>query len=413
MLYPPWVLATLLAFLPPHFLLLSSFPAADAALPNTQISPALAPLELSSATRAHSTVPLSRRASSTKSSSSSSSRNIECNGYQELCDRPYNRVSFPATHNSYAYATNNIAANQEKSIRQQLDGGIRVFMLDIHRKDRNTIPASVNIRRKRDDSSDPSGISLCHTLCLLLYDGPLADELLNFRQYLDANPHEVLTIFFENNDSFTPEQIAADFSSVGLDKYVYAPSKTSNGTITWPTLRDMIDQNKRLFVFSDRSINIAAVPWILPQNQYVAQTSYEVQEGSTFPCSPDSITKPLVILNHFAYKTMTVLGRNLPVPIYQDVDSINSGQSFNDQLALCNTTLRSPQMPNFVTVDFYNHGDVFKAVAEINGLPYKSFTTNTFRTSDDSSHTPPVSLPSLVVSIAVPLLVALAMTLGT
>ncbi|KAJ1922195.1 hypothetical protein H4219_000057 [Mycoemilia scoparia] len=324
-----------------------------------------------------------------KSSSSSSSKRL-CNGYEELCSRNYTDVTFPATHNSFAYRIDNIAANQELPITEQLDDGVRAFMLDLHQKNRNTIPPGINVRRKRSGQPKPPSssnstteISLCHTMCLLLYDGPLVDELAHFKRYLDDNTQEVITIFFENVDSFAPKEIASNFEAVGLDKYAFAPNIT-DGSIDWPTLGDMVNDNKRLVVFSDRSANTKEVPWLLPQGDFVAQTSFEVLNGTTFPCSPDHPNKPLVILNHFAYTQKTLLGNVLPIPIYDGVQNINSAQSFRDQLNMCNDTLKD-KAPNFVAVDFYNKGDLFDVVAQVNKLPSRSLKTNTFSKGKSSA----------------------------
>ena len=59
---------------------------------------------------------------------------VGCNGSLELCDRPYNEVATPATHNSMSAATYpgwNFA-QQEKGIAQQLRGGIRGLFIDAY-----------------------------------------------------------------------------------------------------------------------------------------------------------------------------------------------------------------------------------------------------------------------------------------
>ena len=55
-----------------------------------------------------------------------------CNGHVELCDRPYNDVAFPATHNSMSAADGNrwFLAEQETGVMGQLDDGVRVFLID-------------------------------------------------------------------------------------------------------------------------------------------------------------------------------------------------------------------------------------------------------------------------------------------
>ncbi|KAJ1822143.1 hypothetical protein LPJ75_000543, partial [Coemansia sp. RSA 2598] len=47
---------------------------------------------------------------------------MKCNGYNELCNRKYDKIAYVTTHNSFATG-DNIAANQNREITQQLDEG--------------------------------------------------------------------------------------------------------------------------------------------------------------------------------------------------------------------------------------------------------------------------------------------------
>ncbi|KAI9502125.1 PLC-like phosphodiesterase, partial [Coemansia spiralis] len=284
-----------------------------------------------------------------------------CNGYKELCDRQFNLVAYPTTHNSYAFG-DNIAANQNKNITDQLDDGIRGFMLDLH----NPSSTSLSLRA----SSEPY---LCHTTCLLLNDGPLSQTLQYFTTFLEANENEVITIFFENDDKFSATTIAQSFKDVGLDKYAFVPSgSSSNGNYTWPTLAEMIADNKRLVVMVDGESNTAAVPWILYDRDYTVQTPYTVGVGSTFDCTPMTQARPLVVMNHFVYTNYTVLNSVVEKPSPDTASTVNTRQSIVGQANLCGSAAR---FPNFVTVDFYDVGDLFKAVADINKVQYSSSST--------------------------------------
>src|SRR4051794_20749385 len=54
-----------------------------------------------------------------------------CNGHVELCDRPYDQVAFPATHNSMTAADDGWSLpEQPDGILSQLQAGIRVFLID-------------------------------------------------------------------------------------------------------------------------------------------------------------------------------------------------------------------------------------------------------------------------------------------
>ena len=55
-----------------------------------------------------------------------------CNGHVELCDRPFNDVAFPASHNSMSAADQPgwFLAEQPTGMVESLDDGIRVFLID-------------------------------------------------------------------------------------------------------------------------------------------------------------------------------------------------------------------------------------------------------------------------------------------
>ena len=49
-----------------------------------------------------------------------------CNGYVELCTRPYGNITYVAAHNSPFVMENNMAANQNLEVTEQLNDGIRM-----------------------------------------------------------------------------------------------------------------------------------------------------------------------------------------------------------------------------------------------------------------------------------------------
>ncbi|KAJ1944405.1 hypothetical protein FBU59_002609 [Linderina macrospora] len=292
----------------------------------------------------------------------------ECNGYTDLCSKKYSDVAFPTTHNSYAHG-DNIAANQNNDIKAQLDAGVRAFMLDIH------LQSSVKLS-KRDvtlagassaATTTPSGSSssssdpyLCHTTCLLLNAGPMVNELKNFKTFMDANPNEVITIFIENDDNFSADQISAQFVSAGLDSMAYTPANNT----AWPTLESMISSKKRLVVFTDANADSATVPWLLYDKDYAVQTPFEVPVNSQFTCAPNTAVRPLWVMNHFVYANYKLGTTQEKRPDPSSASSVNTESSILEQASLCQ---KASHFPNFVTVDFYDVGDLFKAVASING----------------------------------------------
>ncbi|KAJ2816633.1 hypothetical protein IWW50_006430 [Coemansia erecta] len=287
-----------------------------------------------------------------------------CNGYSELCDKGFDKVAYATTHNSYATG-DNIAANQNKDIRQQLDSGIRGFMLDLFKLD-------------SDPMADPY---LCHSSCVLLNAGKLVDTLKYFKTFLDKNKNEVVTIFIENGQPFSATETAQPFKDAGLDTYAFAPASSNS---TWPSLSQMIDTGKRLVIFTDRNADTSAVPWILNERSYVVQTPYTVASGAMFGCSPNTQVQPLWVMNHFVYTNYSVFNMNFERPSPDSAASVNDRASIVGQANQCGS---AGYFPNFVTVDYYDVGKLFQAVADINGVTYKSTTTSTFGNSDSESTT--------------------------
>ncbi|KAJ1955161.1 hypothetical protein EC988_002038 [Linderina pennispora] len=213
---------------------------------------------------------------------------------------------------------------------------------------------------------------------MLLNDGPMVDELKNFKTFMDANPNEVITIFIENDDNFSANQIGAQFTSAGLDSMAYAPSNST----AWPTLESMISSNKRLVVFTDVRTDTTAVPWLLYDKDYVVQTSFEVPVNTQFTCAPNTVVRPLWVMNHFVYANYTFGTTQVQRPDPSSASSVNTESSILDQANLCQG---ADHFPNYVTMDFYDVGDVFKAVASINKVSYKSTSTSTFASDSPSA----------------------------
>ncbi|KAJ3342650.1 hypothetical protein HDU93_001630 [Gonapodya sp. JEL0774] len=236
--------------------------------------------------------------------------------------------AFPGTHNSYAVG-DALAANQKKDIKTQLADGIRMFELDLHWK------AGV--------------VELCHTQCdnlLFLDAGPLSSALTVFKTFLDANPNEVVVITYENYDNVPAQQVATLMSAAGLVDYAYTGVQ---GATTWPTLADLISQNKRLVVFTDQNVDYA---------------SYPCHHAVSTPISGSNPRDPNIVY----------------VPTTSSVATTNSYSNILLHVATCNNL---GYFPNFLRFDYYDQGDVFRAVDAVNGVEgqrvggYKSSSTST------------------------------------
>lgn len=190
-----------------------------------------------------------------------------CNGHRELCDRTYDDVAFPATHNSMSAAAEPgwFLAEQPDGVLAQLDHGIRVFLIDSwpgQRTQRAGVVANTTASRKaglaeaertygpsvlqsalrlheslRLTPAGPVEPYLCHALCELGSTEwePLMEQV---RAWLDAHPREVVTFFVQ--DEVSPADTAAVVEDAGLMPYVH----TQRADEPWPTLGSMISTGR-------------------------------------------------------------------------------------------------------------------------------------------------------------------------
>jgi len=264
-----------------------------------------------------------------------------CNGYESYCDKGYDELVYATAHNSYAVGKS-YSANQENSIEQQLFDGIRGVMLDLV---------------YHDDGS----VHFCHTRCDKFLDaGQAVDVLSIFTNFIEQNPSEVITIFFENFSKVPASSVNEIFVNSGLINYVYTPSYAG----VWPTLGEMIDNRQNVVVFTDELDDPASYPWYLNLNQYVSYNYYKSLNTEEWNCDVREGYGSLFLLYHM--KHVQVLGSTGYLPDTTIVDKTNSIEGINEHTMLC------PQKINFIAVDYYNHGDIVEYVTRLNGEYYES-----------------------------------------
>ena len=253
-----------------------------------------------------------------------------CNGDPALCDRRYDQVSYPTTHNAMSNSDDAwVGPNQHHPVTQQLRDGVRGLMLDTH--------------------YDGGVAHLCHAYCVL-GKKPLVDGLLEIRRYLDLYPNEVLSIIFESYIS--EADVAAAFAAAGLAQRVHIQSPNA----AWPTLRSLLDRGRPLVVFTDVR---GTLPWHHYVWDYASETPYSFAAPQDLSCAPNrgDPSNTLFILNHFLTQ---VFGN----PTF--AEQVNHNPLLIDRALNCQAVRQ--RVPNFVTVDFYDIGDLFPAVRTVNGL---------------------------------------------
>jgi hypothetical protein len=124
---------------------------------------------------------------------------------------------------------------------------------------------------------------------------------------------------------------------------------------TWPTLAEMISANTRLVVTAEQGGPPPA--WYQHVWDLSWDTPYTFMSIDAFNCDPNrgNPNNPLFLVNHWVNTDA-----NLPDP--------NAAAAANAFDVLMARVDDCPRLPTFLAVDFYDMGDLFDAVATLNGL---------------------------------------------
>ena len=305
-----------------------------------------------------------------------------CDGYAQLCDRPYNDVAFLATHNSMTAADEPgwFIPEQPTGVIGQLNAGIRGLLIDTWYGQATTTPnlvvtapnsrASALAEAKRlygpavvasalrlretvsPAATGPVRPYLCHALCEL---GATAWEplMVQVRKWLVAHPTEVLTFIIE--DSVTPADTAAVFRQAGLLPYVH----TQLPGQPWPTLGQMISSGHRVVVMMENHGGGSTYPWLLPAFDWVQDTPFSNPSVAQLSCrlQRGSADDPLFLVNNWLSGFRSLVS---------DARKVNAYETLRPYLDRCQQ--ERGQIPNFVAVNYFNKGDPFRAVDALNGV---------------------------------------------
>ena len=248
----------------------------------------------------------------------------ECNDSFALCELRINEVAWAGTHNSFSASDSRgwFIANQRHDMRRQLQDGIRLFLIDAHwgienadgrvrtdfateKRDRNKVAkslppevlASAERLAGRLGAGDLQGereVWLCHTVCELGAT-KMVDQLVELREFLEANRGEVVILFIEPYVS--PRDIEKVFREARLERYVETLDRDS----PMPTLGDLVSRNKRVIVFTEKDAD-GTVPWYLDGFSFVQDTPLGATKVKQLSCELErgDADSPFLMLNHWA-----------------------------------------------------------------------------------------------------------------
>ncbi|KAG4922748.1 hypothetical protein AAZX31_18G249000 [Glycine max] len=267
---------------------------------------------------------------------------------------PFNKYAFLTTHNAYAIdgepshtgVPRVTFTNQEDSVTQQLNNGVRGLMLDTY-----------------DFDGD---VWLCHSFEGQCHDftafEPALDTLKEIEAFLSANPTEIVTLILEDY-VHAPNGLTKVFTDAGLMKYWFPLTSMPRNGQDWPLVSDMVAKNQRLLVFTsiaskEQSEGIAYQWNFMVENQYGDGGRKAGSCPNRAESSPlNDKSKSLVLVNYF---------RSTPIKPITCED--NSGELIN-MLQTCFGAAGN-RWANFVAVDYYKRsegGGSFQAVDTLNG----------------------------------------------
>jgi hypothetical protein len=303
-----------------------------------------------------------------------------CNGSRALCDLRLNEVAFAGTHNSFSAADSPgwYIPNQRRTIERQLEDGIRLFLIDPHwgvelpngrvltdfdteLRDRNKVakalPPAVLASAERlvgrrlgaEDAEGEPDVWLCHTVCELGATR-LVDALETFREFLEANPGEVVILFIE--PYVQPDELEKRFERAGLDGYLATLSRDE----PLPTLGELVDDDKRVIVFTEKDAD-GTLPWYLDGFSFVQDTPLGATRVGQLRCTRErgDADSPLLMLNNWADLFPPRLRANRP---------FLTRRFLLERARRCERRRGLPV--NLIAVDYYDQGDLVEAVEQLN-----------------------------------------------
>lgn len=312
----------------------------------------------------NSTASASSSGTRTSTSTAAQPTNTQpCNGWPEFCERSYGNITQVAAHNAAFAINGNAASNQEYSMTQQLDDGIRMLTGETQ---------WVN-----------ETFYNCHTSCDLLNAGTFQSGLEEVADWVRNHPYDVVTILIVNSDYRPVEDFVPAIQGSGLAPYLYEPPYFPMRLGDWPTLSSMILSQQRVVIFMDYDANQTSVPYVLDQFRHIWETPFSPQDVN-FPCDLErppqleNMTEArddfMYLANHNLNTAISFAGTSFLIPNTASINSTNAAGNDTGMLGrmadTCDRQWGRP--PNWLLVDYYDrvNGSVFEVAAKYNNVTY-------------------------------------------
>ncbi|KAH9288323.1 hypothetical protein KI387_032440, partial [Taxus chinensis] len=262
---------------------------------------------------------------------------------------PFNKYSFLTTHNAYAIdngAPRATFTNQEDTVTQQLNNGVRGLMLDTY-----------------DFNGD---VWLCHSTGGVCFDatafGPAIDTLKEIEAFLSTNPSEIVIIILEDY-VHAPNGLTKVFTAAGLMNYWFPLSKMPQNGGDWPLVSEMVANNHRLIVFTSISSK-EQTEGIAYEWNYIVENQYGDDGMKAGSCPNRAESSPLN--DHSKSLVLENFFPSIPRKLLACEDN---SDPLAEMIKTCYAAAGN-RWANFLAVDFYKRSDgggAFRDVDTLNG----------------------------------------------
>ncbi|MFJ4682482.1 GDSL-type esterase/lipase family protein [Streptomyces sp. NPDC088789] len=277
-------------------------------------------------------------------------------------DPTFDQLTFLTAHNAFQN-TEDIggaaAPNQPHSMMTQLNDGVRGLMIDVHQYQGRP--------------------SVCHDNCFVQGWISLEYVLEQLGGWLRTagNEREIVTLFIQDEVTTAQLQSVFDLPHIksGLGSLVFNPRTEKVDEHGWPRRSEMINENKRLVIFSDKGDDKPTREGfgVMFAQDWTVENYWSMGAGlgnSDWRCysrwtgipltQEEGKFRRLFVMNHF---------RDIPMsPTYR-----NDNAKLQDRAErFCMPAAR--KKPNYLAVDQYKDGNPMAAVDALNTYSYSGDT---------------------------------------
>eukprot|EP00592_Proboscia_alata_P005017 CAMPEP_0194372840 /NCGR_PEP_ID=MMETSP0174-20130528/21235_1 /TAXON_ID=216777 /ORGANISM="Proboscia alata, Strain PI-D3" /LENGTH=266 /DNA_ID=CAMNT_0039151577 /DNA_START=746 /DNA_END=1546 /DNA_ORIENTATION=+ len=254
-------------------------------------------------------------------------------------------------HNAMSTSDDNfMLPNHVLGMEKALDAGYRGFMLDVC-------------------DCGSSGIRFCHGVCFI-GTRSLSTVFQNLVNFLDRNSDEVVILEFQMGSSSMDllKNLFGEMQSVDrfIDMMYVHPSKNAD----WPLMSEIISRDKRIIAFQhngpscNNAYTEACPTQIHRWWDHIIATPFafsSVNDILDFPKScllyiEEESSRSFLNLNHFIANS---------IPDQRNAIVINTEEIIKNRVSAC-SEMNDRINVNFITVDFWNSGDVLDIVNAYN-----------------------------------------------